>query len=53
MSNLTPRGYLVAGLALGLALAVLWYLSGHIWYVEGEGYCYGALIECYPLELTR
>ena len=47
MSNLTPRGHLVLGIALGLALAGIWYLSGHLWYVEGEGYCIGSLVECF------
>jgi len=47
MSNLTPRGNLVAGLALGLALAGLIWVSGNLWYVEGEGYCVGSLVKCF------
>lgn len=47
MSNLTPRGNLVAGIAIGLLLAGLIWVSGHVWYVPGEGYCIGTMLECY------
>lgn len=47
MNKLTPRGYLVAGILLGLALAALYWISGHVWYVPGEGYCIGTILECY------
>jgi len=46
MSNLTPRGYLVAGIALGLALAGLIWLSSSLWWT-GEGYCIGSLVKCF------
>lgn len=52
MNNLTPRGYLVAGILLGLALVALYWVSGHVWYVpdiDGEGgrYCIGTLASCF------
>lgn len=53
MNSLTPRGWLVLGIAIGLAIAGLWWLSGHIWYIEGEGYCIGTLLECDPAAFTR
>jgi len=47
MRGLSKLGNLVAGIALGLAVAALWYISGHLWYVEGEGYCIGTLVSCF------
>jgi len=47
MRGLTPRGNLVAGLALALAFAGIWWIAGHLWYVEGEGYCVGLLVKCF------
>ena len=46
MSNLTPRGYLVAGIALGLALAGIYWIAGNLWWT-GEGYCIGSLVKCF------
>jgi hypothetical protein len=48
MRELSKRGNLVLGIVIGLALAGIWYLSGHLWYVEGRGYCLGTLLKCYP-----
>ena len=53
VSNLTPRGYLVAGILIGLAIATLYWISGHIWYIEGRGYCIGTLLKCDPAAFTR
>jgi hypothetical protein len=53
MSGLSKRGNLVAGIAIGLLIAGLFWLSGHVWYVPGEGYCIGTLIECFSKEFTR
>jgi hypothetical protein len=53
--RLTKRGrailiYLPAALAL---LAALIWVSGHVWYVPGKGYCIGTMLECYGEEFTR
>ena len=45
MSGLSKRGNLVAGIAIGLLIAGLVWVSGHVWFT-GEGYCIGTLIEC-------
>lgn len=50
MSKLSKRAHLLLGVAIGLALVGVWYLSGHLWWVEGEGYCLGTLLECYGPE---
>jgi hypothetical protein len=47
MRELSKRGNLVAGIAIGLLVAGLIWLSGHLWYVEGEGYCIGTLAQCF------
>ena len=49
MRELSKRGNLIAGILIGLAIALLWYISGHLWYVEGEGYCLGTLTACVDL----
>jgi hypothetical protein len=47
MRELSKRGNLVAGIAIGLLIAGLFWLSGNVWYVPGEGYCIGTMLECY------
>ena len=47
MSNLTKRGHLVAGIAIGLLVAAIVWISGHVWYVPGHGYCIGTMLECF------
>jgi hypothetical protein len=47
MRSLSKRGNLVAGIAIGLALAGLIWLSGNLWYVPETGYCIGSMVECY------
>lgn len=47
MRELSKRGNLVAGIAIGLLLAGLIWVSEHVWYVPGEGYCIGTMLECY------
>jgi hypothetical protein len=48
--RLTRRGEIV--LAVGVLVLTMLALKGgyeiinHIWYVEGEGYCWGTLSEC-------
>lgn len=48
--RLTKRGeiVLVLGVVLliGLALKGGYEIINHIWYVEGEGYCWGTAAEC-------
>lgn len=49
MSRLTKRGRVVliyTPLSVALTYAIVW-ISGHVWYVEGEGYCVGTLLECF------
>ncbi len=47
MKELSKRGNLVAGIAIGLLIAGLIWVSGHVWYVPGEGYCIGTLTSCF------
>ena len=47
MRELSKRGNLVLGVAIGLALAGLIWVSGHVWYVPETGYCIGSMVECY------
>ena len=47
MRELSKRGNLVLGVVIGLAIAGLIWVSGHVWYVPGEGYCIGTMLECY------
>jgi hypothetical protein len=53
MTHLTKRGYLVLGVAIGLLVAAIVWVSGHVWYVPGEGYCIGTMLECYGESFTR
>jgi hypothetical protein len=53
--RLTKRGravliYLPA--ALALTALILW-VSARVWYVPGEGYCIGTMLECFSKEFTR
>lgn len=53
MRELSKRGNLIAGIAIGLLIAGLIWVSGNLWYVPGEGYCPGSMSECYSKEFTR
>lgn len=46
MRELSKRGNLVLGIAIGLLAGALIWVSGNVWYIPGEGYCRGSLIEC-------
>lgn len=46
MRELSKRGNLVAGIAIGLLIAGLIWVSGHVWYT-GDGYCIGTLASCF------
>lgn len=50
MTHLTKRGYLVLGVAIGLLVAALVWVSGHVWYVPtdtGGHYCFDTMANCY------
>jgi hypothetical protein len=48
--RLTKRGEMVLFIAVLVAMAtILWggyQFINHIWYVEGEGYCWGTITHC-------
>jgi hypothetical protein len=52
MRELSKRGNLVAGIAIGLLIAGLIWISGHLWWT-GTGYCPGSMSECYAEEFAR
>lgn len=52
MRELSKRGNLVAGIAIGLLIAGLIWVSGNLWWT-GEGYCIGTMLECLGKEFTR
>lgn len=35
--------------SIGVALIgyVIWQVSGNLWWVEGQGYCWGSMSECF------
>ena len=48
MRYLTRRGWIVLVILPSIALiALIIWISGHVWYVPGEGYCIGSMLECY------
>jgi hypothetical protein len=47
MRELSKRGNLILGIVIGLALAGIVWISSSLWYVEGNGYCRGTMVECY------
>jgi hypothetical protein len=47
MKELSKRGNLVLGVAIGLLIAGIVWVSSSLWYVEGKGYCRGTMVECY------
>ena len=48
MKDLTPRGWIVLIIlpAAALIAALVW-VSANVWYVPGEGYCIGSMVECF------
>ena len=44
--KITRRGKIVRAIAIVLGLALVYWISGHVWYVPGEGYCLGSLDSC-------
>ena len=56
MQYVTPRGWLVAGILIGLAMWGLWEVSSSLWWVgidspnaELFGWCWGSMTECVEL----
>jgi hypothetical protein len=45
MENLTKRGAFVLGVAVGLLIAVAFWLTGNVWITE-TGICTGSMAEC-------
>jgi hypothetical protein len=54
MSKLTRRGWVVLVIlpAIALIAALVW-ISGHVWYVPGAGYCFDTMANCYAETFTR
>jgi hypothetical protein len=53
--GLTKRGRLVLiyiPAAFALTALIIW-VSARVWYVPGEGYCIGTMLECFSKEFTR
>jgi hypothetical protein len=45
LMRLTRRGRIVRAVAIAAGLALLWWISGHVWITEGGG-CIGSMSEC-------
>ena len=45
MENLTKRGAFVLGVAVGLLIVGIWWITGNLWWNE-EGICIGTMAEC-------
>jgi hypothetical protein len=43
--KLTKRGRRVRAILILAAIAVIYYVSGHLWWT-GSGYCWGTAAEC-------
>jgi hypothetical protein len=46
MRELSKRGNLVAGIAIGLLIAGLVWVSGNVWITEEGRICLGSMLEC-------
>jgi hypothetical protein len=46
--RITRRGKIVLAVAASLAIGVIVWISGHIWWTDG-GYCVGSMKECIGL----
>lgn len=44
--KLTKRGKRVRAVFIVGAVVVVWYVSGHVWWV-GDHYCWGTMTECF------
>jgi len=43
--RLTRRGRIVVALLIGIAIAGIYYLATHVWWI-GDSYCLGTLADC-------
>jgi hypothetical protein len=53
--RLTKRGrilFIYAPAAFALTALLVW-IAGNVWYVEGKGYCFGSMTKCYAEAFTR
>jgi hypothetical protein len=48
VENLTKRGAFVLGVAVGLLIVGIWWISGNFWWTE-SGPCLGLMVECIDL----
>jgi hypothetical protein len=46
VKELSKRGNLVAGIAIGLIVAGLVWVSGNVWVTEEGRICRGSMVEC-------
>ena len=54
MSSLTLRGWIVLVIAPALlALYLMTLVASHLWYIEGKGYCWGSVAQCYSEEAGK
>lgn len=44
--RLTKRGRRVRAVAIVAGLLAIWWISGHIWWTDGGGYCIGTMEAC-------
>jgi hypothetical protein len=44
--KLTKRGKRVRAISIVLALALVYWVSGNVWWTGDEGYCVGSMVEC-------
>ena len=45
VENLTKRGAFVLGVAFGLLIVGLYWISGNVWWTDA-GICLGSMVEC-------
>ena len=45
MENLTKRGAFVLGVAVGLLIAVAFWITGNVW-INETGICIGSMADC-------
>lgn len=44
--KLTKRGRRVRAITIVIVIALVWWISGHVWMTDGGGYCLGTIAEC-------
>lgn len=48
--RLTRRGRLAVALLIIAVFYLIVKVASSLWYVEGEGYCWGSVEKCYTIE---